>query len=122
MARVLLGNLKADCFMGVCETAADVADKTVSIQSFFNQIGRVITVRFLNNNTATGITLNVNNSGAFPIKCGTQDGSFLIVSNGLYNLCFDGNSWQIVNNSATVASRIRVGQPETLVDGDIWIS
>ena len=49
---------------GTCSTAADVAEKTVSILNFELVSGVRIAVNFSNKNTASNPTLNVNNTGA----------------------------------------------------------
>lgn len=51
----------------VCATAADTADKTVSISNFNLITGARISVRFSTTNTAVNPTLNVSSSGAKPI-------------------------------------------------------
>ena len=49
---------------GVCETAADVAEKTVALTGFVLAEGAKVAVRFTNANTNTSPTLNVNSTGA----------------------------------------------------------
>jgi len=49
---------------GVCDTAADVAEKTVALTGFVLTEGARVAVRFTNANTNTSPTLNVNSTGA----------------------------------------------------------
>lgn len=56
---------------GTCSTAADVAEKTVTVtggaSTFTLYTGVSVRIKFTNANTASNPTLNVNNTGAFPI-------------------------------------------------------
>jgi len=55
---------------GTCSTNAETAAKVVSLDGNANwQLtkGSMITVKFTATNTATSPTLNVNNTGAYPI-------------------------------------------------------
>ncbi len=54
---------------GVCDTAADVAEKTVALTGFVLAEGARIIVYFLNGHTKSSPSLNVNNTGAKPISC-----------------------------------------------------
>ena len=54
---------------GVCDTAADVAEKTVALTGFVLTEGARIIVYFLNGHTKSSPSLNVNNTGAKPISC-----------------------------------------------------
>ena len=57
------------CMFGICETAADVAEKVVTVSNeYWNiTVGSLVTVKFQTTNTASNPTLNVNNTGAYPI-------------------------------------------------------
>ena len=60
---------------GTCSTAAATADKVVSVapgfitsySTTFSNYGFLVMIAFSNTNTAENITLNINNTGAFPI-------------------------------------------------------
>lgn len=55
---------------GTCSTAADTAAKVVAISGNTNwslQVGSIIAIKFDNTNTASNVTINVNNTGAYPI-------------------------------------------------------
>ncbi len=54
---------------GVCETAADVAAKVVSLPGFVLAEGARIIVYFLNGHAKSSPSLNVNNTGAKPMSC-----------------------------------------------------
>ena len=49
---------------GVCETAANVQEKAVTVTNFARIEGAWVCVRFQNTNTVSSIKLNVNNTGA----------------------------------------------------------
>ena len=53
---------------GVCDTAADVADKTVTVENNFAlKEGATVIIRFVNANSIAAPTLNVNETGAKPM-------------------------------------------------------
>lgn len=54
---------------GVCSTAADVAEKTVSLSGFVLTEGARVAVFFANSNTHSNPKLNVNSTGAKAISC-----------------------------------------------------
>lgn len=54
-----------------CYTAADTAAKTVTKSDFVATTGSVIYINFSLTNTASNPTLNVNNTGAYPIYYGS---------------------------------------------------
>lgn len=68
---------------GTCDTEAATAEKVVVIDNpnWKLQIGNMITVRFSIANTASNVTLNVNNTGAYGIDI-TSD----VVSDGVINI------------------------------------
>ena len=53
---------------GVCETAADTTAKTVDMTGFTLIEGTTVHIRFVNKNTAANPTLNINGTGAYPIR------------------------------------------------------
>ncbi len=57
-----------DVPFGTCDTAADVAAKTVTVSPAITSLaeGQLIFVKFANRNSAASPTLNVNNTGALP--------------------------------------------------------
>lgn len=53
---------------GLCSTAKTTAAKSVSIDNFVLKVGVIVGVIFTNGNSAANPTLNVNGTGAKPIK------------------------------------------------------
>lgn len=52
---------------GVCETAANVSAKTVDMDGFVAIQGVTVHIKFINTNSVDNPTLNVNDTGGFPI-------------------------------------------------------
>ena len=86
-------------YYGVCETAADVAAKTVTISNFKLEVGAMIIVKFTNVNSAASPTLNVNGTGAKPMyRYGTTAISTSASTSGwragaVQLLVYDGTGW-----------------------------
>lgn len=86
---------------GVCDTAAATAAKVVSVNSGSNfnlVLGATIFVKFTNTNTIANPTLNVNNTGAIPIKLyGTTAASTSTNSSwyagSIMGFVYDGTNW-----------------------------
>lgn len=91
---------------GVCDTAADTAAKTATIDSSFELVeGATIAIKFTNTNTIVNPTLNINNTGAKAIKnYGTTNAGvrpYTSWSEGeVVPLLYDGTYWQIMYNMA----------------------
>ena len=63
-------HLLASTAYAICSSNAGVVSKTATIQDqqdFTLFVGETIHIQFVNTNTATNPTLNVNNTGAKPI-------------------------------------------------------
>lgn len=99
-----VGNAKQ--FTGTCSSAADVTAKVVTCTAFTaNDLvkGTRISVYFDNTNSGarTSLTLNVNNTGAKPIKYiynGTYEsipGNNYIKAGQIYNFTYDGTYWVV---------------------------
>lgn len=90
----------------ICDTAGDVAAKTVTIDDTISvDSNLVLIVQFKNTNT-TGeqVTLTVNESSPYPIKLNGADPSLgFIQANGILFLVFTGTSYEIVASSKLVA-------------------
>lgn len=72
---------------GTCDTAAATAEKTVTISGNNNwslTAGAVIFVKFTNTNTASGVTLNVNGTGAKNIWYNNADQTSTTTTNSNY--------------------------------------
>lgn len=76
--------------MPVCFTAGATSAKTVTIDDFTLREGGMINVYFVNTNTASGITLNINNTGAKTVQI---DGGAATSANfdaGWHTFYYDG--------------------------------
>lgn len=95
----LIQNYKPN-YYGVCNTAASIATKEVTISGYFKlEPGAMIVVKFTNSNTASTPTLNVNNTGAKPLyRYGTTKMSSSSSTTGwsagaVQLLVYDGTGW-----------------------------
>ena len=90
-----------------CNTAGNVAAKTATVTRgrFTLDAGQVVMVWFSNDNTASNPTLNINDTGDFPIynystvavlPSSSKDG---INKSRFYALSFRGNAWYVVNHA-----------------------
>lgn len=64
------GSSASGVYIGTCDTAGNQAQKEVTVssdQNFVLKKGATIQVSFDNNNTATNVTISVNNGTAYPI-------------------------------------------------------
>lgn len=90
-------NLVGSTLYGTCSTNADVVAKAVTLANFNILIeGVTIHVKFTNENTADSPTLNVNSTGAKPIKIyGTTAPSQALSwpAGGVVSFTYDGTSW-----------------------------
>ena len=94
-------------YVGTCSTAGNQAAKSVTIssdQNFVLEVGATICVKFSANNTATNVTLSVNDGTAYSIWYGSSvySASWNIVNgrNGYYTTyTFDGSYWVWVAHS-----------------------
>jgi hypothetical protein len=77
-------DLKGSLLYGVCETAENIGEKTVTVDGSFSlYIGATVIVKFTNKNSVASPTLNVNNSGGKYIACyGTTKASTDTSTNG----------------------------------------
>lgn len=88
-------------YIGTCDTAAGTAAKAVTVssdQNFVLEKGTTINVKFANTNTATNVTISVNNGTAYPIwyKSGVQTSATSgITGSANQNIfyVFDGTYW-----------------------------
>lgn len=101
---------------GLCSTSKVTAAKTVSIDNFVLKDGVIVTVIFTNGNSANNPTLNVNNTGAIPIKVVKAGAKVVPVTHTGYwrgatttytemwqpytilEFMYDGADWVIVGN------------------------
>ena len=82
-----------------CTTAAATAAKTANCQYFVLTVDSFIVVRFTVTNTAANPTLNVNNTGAKPIKYRNAPvKASQLAANRAYLMVYDGTNWVIVGD------------------------
>lgn len=88
---------KAGNGYGTCSTAAATTAKTVAITDFILIKNGKVSVFFTTANSAANATLNVNNTGAKPIKAmGANVQPGLIKARTIVQFQYDGSSWNIV--------------------------
>ena len=88
---------KAGNAIGTCSTAAATAAKTVAVSDFILLKNGIVSVYFTSANSAAGATLNVNSTGAKPIRingAAVQPG--VIKSHTIVQMQYDGTAWNIV--------------------------
>lgn len=91
--------------VGNCTDAAATAAKTVTIGNFKLYTGAWVVVKFSNTNSAavTSLTLNVDGTGAKPIKYRNANLSSagLLIANRYTYFIYDGTNYQIVGDFDT---------------------
>ena len=112
-----IANISAVAY-GVCSTAADTADKTVTVadDNFELKEGVTIRVKFTNANSITSPTLNVNGTGAKPmyrygttaLSTGTTTTGW--VAGSIMTLTYDGTGWIREYWNNTTYSNVALGQ------------
>lgn len=99
---------EAPPMFGFCDVAASTANKTAAITGYIEQSGITVFVAFAHANTATNPTLNINQTGAYPIKVGsyTDPGDAHEFAPGVhaFTLVQNGNSkyWMVNEGRDTV--------------------
>lgn len=90
-------------YYGTCNTAAATTAKVVECDGFTLKEGATIHVKFNNQNTATNATLNVNDTGAIPIRCyGTSSiPTYFWRPGGVKTFVYDGTYWVITEGQAS---------------------
>ena len=102
------GSDSVGCFYGTCSSSADASAKTISVsvaQNFELKIGVIVSVLFSNANTASNVTLEVNNTGAKSIyyNNAVYTGSSTTVCGNANNVCtymYDGTYWVWLSHGA----------------------
>lgn len=80
---------------GTCSTIASTAAKVVSITGFTLCTGATVLVKFTHVNAAPNPTLNINSTGAKPIKA--IDGWSMVTDpNIYYEFLYDGTNWNLI--------------------------
>lgn len=86
-----------------CVTSSDVPDKVIDCNNFSLKKGVTIAVKFAEDNIAEGPTLNVNNTGAFPVKKnGEVINADFIVAGHVYMFNFNGNDWDLIGSDGAM--------------------
>lgn len=114
MANGYVGNVKigsdthkvGSTLFGTCSTAAATAAKAVTLAEFTTLLtGVMVPVRFTVTNTAAiaSLTLNVNGTGAKPIKYrgGNLPSAGYLAANRIYLFVYDGTNWEVVGDLDT---------------------
>lgn len=108
---------------GTCTTKGSINEKQVSIPGFLLKKGAIITVYFENKNTSINTTLNINETGANPIR---YNGSAISNTNSgiIYGCCefaYNGSYWYLVNANIT-PENIGLGNVDNTADKDKDVS
>ncbi len=105
---------------GACATAAATAAKVVTIDdpSWTLEIGSIIGVKFSNSNSASSVTLNVNNTGAKNIyynnaKYTSSSSSICGYKNRTIYYMYDGTYWVWLNAGVLDGNTVPAVQCET---------
>lgn len=106
---------------GTCSTAADVAAKVVSLSGNTNwklTTGSIIMVSFTNTNTAEGVTINVNNTGAYPIWYNASEytgagNTYTGYAGRVTTYMFNGTHWVWVSNSYDANTQSNTNSTDT---------
>lgn len=90
---------------GTCSTAAATAEKAVSVAGYSLYSGSVVFVKFTVTNTAAvaNLKLNVNSTGAKPIKYrgGNLSSVGLLAANRVYAFVYDGTNYELIGDLDT---------------------
>ena len=99
----ILGDLNIDSpeklgfGFGTCSTDAATEEKTVAVNDFILLKNGIVSVYFTMSNTAVNATLNVNSTGAKPIRInGTPVQPGFIKARTVVQFQYDGTAWNIV--------------------------
>ena len=85
-----------------CSTAAGTTEKVVPMSGFVLATGARIVVKFTVTNTVSAPTMNVNGTGAKPIKYhGGSFSAFYLGANKVHEFVYDGANWCFVGDLDT---------------------
>ena len=86
----------------VCNTAEDIQEKVVDCEGFILRTGAEIIITFTNDNTVSGPTLNVNNTGSINIYYRQSNIPLTsIKADRTYHFIYDGINYQLVGDLDT---------------------
>lgn len=102
---------------GECATAEATNAKTVTTNGTFElKTGSEVAIRFINGNSASSPTLNVNGLGAKNIYIGAAAAPAAAIQKGTYLFRYDGTNWQLIGSSiATRIGTAEIGSTDTPV-------
>ena len=111
----------SNIYFGECNTAGDVQAKNVSIPGFTLTNGARVCIKFTNTNTIYSPTLNINNTGAFPINyIGYPIPSGTMSKNAYLDFVYFNNAYNFVGVIVADADYITI-DPVTYDEcGNVW--
>lgn len=110
-AETFNGIINAAHGFGTCNTAANVADKIVDCPGFQLFTGACVSVRFNGANTSPAATMNVNGTGAKPIRALMNDSAApvgLWKAGEVVTLVYGGTNWLVVDGGRGQVDQKRV--------------
>ena len=109
-------------FYGTCSTAAGTAAKVVTNSDFDYELttGVCAVIRFDNDNTATGMTLNINSTGAKSVYYnGAAIGTDVIKAGGTYMFVYNGTQYDFIGS---VGGNVTVSNASVTIAVNDWSS
>lgn len=107
--------------VGVCDTAAATAAKTVSMANYNLLLGGIVNIQFTNAVPADA-TLNINSQGAKPIKfCGANITADIIKAGDVATFFYSGSSYIVISIDTVIKAAIPKALSLTLASGS-WSS
>ncbi|MBO7695428.1 MAG: tail fiber protein [Methanobrevibacter sp.] len=89
-------------YYGTCSTASTTATKVVTCSNFVLATGASIRVKFTNDNTAEGPSLNVNSTGAKTISNVMYNGTW--IAGAVISFTYDGTYWVMEESWASTST------------------
>ena len=90
---------------GTCSTPAETSEKVVVIDdpNWKLEVGNIVGIRHTYSNTASNVTINVNNTGAYPIwyantQYNGESTTYVGYANRTNTYMFTGTHWQWISN------------------------
>ena len=108
----------------LCQTSGDNAAKTVTCDGFTLAVGARVSIRFANANAAADPTLNVNNTGTFPIYChGAAIATNLLQAGTAYTFVWNGTNFEMEDGKVCLkhVETLPASVPSDLAEGGILI-
>jgi hypothetical protein len=97
-----------------CSTEIGTVAKTAAFSNFVLETGCLVAVKFVNGNSASAPTLDVNSTGAKAIQVnGEAVAVGAIVPNGIYLLAYDGTNWAMLTREMV---------SDAITDGELGIA